>query len=183
MKQEGAEVAMKLLETGLVAAIIIAGTACGASTQRTSSTVARGASCNQLQNLDQQVAQLYDTSRVKHAEPIYTERFLARAIQPRELVGAELFVNAEPGVSQPYLERVLSCHAAQASSNRPNDPLSTENISNLAVRVQGGQFVIAVTGADRQASQQIWQKAQALLKSGGHIEVQQLSAADSKTAL
>jgi len=169
---------MKLLKSGMVAAVIVTGAACGATTQQASSTVARGASCNQVQNLDQQVAQVYDLARVRHAEPLYTQRFLARAIQPREVIGAELYVDAEAGVSQPYLERVLSCHAAGTSAANPNDPLRAQNIRDLDVRVQGRQFVIAVHGADRNAGREIWQKAQALLQSGGSVEVQQLSAAD-----
>ena len=168
---------MKFLKSGLVAAVIFTGAACGATTQQASSTVARGAACNQVQNLDQQVAQVYDLARVRHAEPLYTQRFLARAIQPREVTGAELYVDAEAGVSQPYLERVLSCHAAGSSTAHPNDPLRVQNVRDVDVRVQGHHFVIAVQGADRNAGREIWQKAQALLQ-GGSVEVQQLSAAD-----
>lgn len=169
---------MKLLKSGLVAAVIVTGAACGASTQQASSTVARGASCSQLQNLDQQVAQVYDLAKVRHAQPLYTQRFVARAIQPREVSGAELYVDAEAGVSQPYLERVLSCHAAGSSAAHPNDPLRARNVRDVDVRAQGHHFVIAVQGADRSAGREIWQKAQALLQSGGNVEVQQLSAAD-----
>jgi hypothetical protein len=171
---------MKLLETSLVAAVIALGAACGASTQQASSTVARGASCDRVENLDQQVAQVYDLARVRHAAPIYTQRFLARAIQPREVIGAELYVNAEAGVSQPYLERVLSCHAAGASAAHPNDPLRAQNIRDLDVRVQGHQFVISVMGADRNAGREIWQKARALTQPGS-VEVQQLSAGSTAT--
>ena len=169
---------MNLLKSGLVAAVIVTGAACGATTQQASSTVARGASCDQVQNLEQQVAQVYDLARVRHAEPLYTQRFVARAIQPREVSGAELYVDAEAGVSQPYLERVLSCHAAGSSAAHPNDPLRAQNVRDVDVRVQGKHFVIAVHGADRHAGREIWQKAQALLQGGGNVEVQQLSAAD-----
>lgn len=169
---------MNLLKSGLVAAVIVTGAACGAATQQASSTVARGASCNEMQNLNQEVAQVYDLARVRHAEPLYTQRFLARAIQPREVIGAELYVDAQAGVSQPYLERVLSCHAAGTSAAHPNDPLRGQNVRDVDVRVQGHHFVIAVQGADRNAGREIWQKAQALLQRGGNVEVQQLSAAD-----
>ena len=168
---------MKLLKSGLVAAVIVTGAACGATTQQASSTVARGAACNQMQDLDRQVAQVYDLAKVRHAAPIYTQRFVARAIQPREVTGAELYVDAEPGVSQPYLERVLSCHAAGTSVAHPNDPLRAHNVRDVDVRAQGHQYVIAVHGADRNAGREIWQKAQALLQEDGSVEVQQLSAA------
>ena len=171
---------MKWLETGLVAAIIVTGAACGASTQQASTTVARGASCERVENLEQQVARVYNLAHVRDAQPLYTQRFLARAIQPRELIGAELYVDAEPGVNQPYLQRLLSCHAAASGVAHPNDPLRAANVRSLDVRVQGHQFVIAVTGANREAGREIWQKSQALLQSGGSVEVQQLSAA--KTA-
>lgn len=171
---------MKLLETGLLAAIILTGAACAASTQQqASTTVAQGAACDRVENLEHQVARVYKLAHVRDAQPLYTQRFLARAIQPREVIGAELYVDAEPGVNQPYLQRVLSCHAAASSTAHPNDPLRTQNVRALDVRMQGHQFVIAVTGADRQAGREIWQKSQALLQSGGNVQVQQLSAAES----
>lgn len=170
---------MQWMKSGLVAAVVMTGAACGATTQQSASTVARGASCSQVENLDQQVAQVYDVARVKNAKPIYTQRFVARAIQPRELTGAELYIDAQPGVSQPYLERVLSCHAAGSSVAHPNDPLRASNVRDVDVRVQGSQFVVAVHGADKQSGREIWKKAKALLQGGGNVEVQQLSAANT----
>lgn len=176
---------MKLLETGLTAAIILTGAACGAAStqQAANTTVGLGASCERVENLEQQVARVYNLAHVRDAQPLYTQRFLARAIQPREVVGAELYVDAEHGISQAYLQRVLSCHAAASSTAHPNDPLRTQNVRGLDVRVQGHQFVIAVTGADREAGREIWQKSQALLQSGGQVEVQQLSAAKAEPKL
>ena len=175
---------MKWLGTGMLALCMVSGAACGAGAHSVNATtVASGASCNRVANLEQQVSQIYDTARVRHAAPLYTTRFVARAIQPRELIGAELYVDAEPGMNQPYMERVLSCYAAAGSFAHPNDPLAAANIRDLDVRVQGHQYVISVTGADRHAGKEIWQRAAALLESGGRIEVQQLSAADSTPAM
>lgn len=175
---------MKLLETGLAAAMVLAGAACGASTQQASNTtVARGASCERVADLEQQVARVYNVAQVRDAQPLYTQRFLARAIQPREVAGAELYVNAEQGVTQAYLERVLTCHAAGSGAAHPNDPLRAQNVRDVDVRVQGHQYVIAVRGADRHAGEEIWQKSQALLQSRGQVEVQQLSAADAPKSL
>lgn len=165
-------------ETGLAAAIILTGAACGASNQQASTTtLVQGASCERISDLDQQVARFYKLAHVRDAQPLYTQRFLARAIQPRELIGAELYVDAEPGMNQPYLQRVLSCHAAGSGKALPHDPLRAQNVRALDVRAQGHQFVIAVTGANREAGREIWQKSQALMEAAGTVEVQQLSAA------
>jgi hypothetical protein len=178
-QKQSLEMNMKLLETGLLAATILTGAACGASTQQAgATTVARGAACERVENLEQQVARVYNLAHVRDAQPLYTQRFLARAIQPREVIGAELYVDAQPGVNQPYLQRLLSCHAAASSTAHPNDPLRADNVRAVDVRVQGHHYVIAVTGANRRAGQQIWEKSQALLQSGSHVEVQQLSAAE-----
>lgn len=161
----------------------LAATGC-AATQHPATTVAATASCERIADLEQQVARVYDADRVRHVAPVYRSKFLARAIQPRYIAGAELYLDAEPGVTQPYLQRMLSCHAAGDSAAHPNDPLRAANVEAVNVRVQGHRFVVAVTGADAQAGKQIWQRAEALRTPAARVEVQQLSAAtQSATAL
>lgn len=104
--------------------------------------------------------EIYSVSKIRHASPLYAERFVARAIQPRVLVGAKLFLDAEPGLTQPYLERVLSC---RARAEDPLDPLRVQNADEVSVGVQGPYFVIYARGADRASAREIWRRAQALI--------------------
>lgn len=171
-----------VLESGLLAALTLTGVACGAGTQQASTTVPAGAACQRLPDLQEQVAQVYDVGRVRQVAPLYRTQFLARAIQPRYIAGAELHLDAERGVSQPYLQRVLACHVALSEGAHPADPLSAPNIQNVTVRAEGHRFVVTITGADRQAGKLIWQKARALTQPTGHVEVEQLSAAKSSDA-
>lgn len=172
---------MNTLKVALTAAIVMTGASC-AGAQHTARALPELSACRGLSDLDQRVAQVYDVARVRRVSPIYRKHFLARAIQPRYLHGAELYVDAEAGVSQPYMQRVLSCYAEARSGGHPNDPLSAEHVESVNVRTQGSHYVIAVTSSDRHAAKQIWQRARGLVQPRSHVEVQQLSEGASHSA-
>ena len=122
---------------------------------------------------------------VKKVETLYRTEFRARAIQPRFVSGAALHVPAQPGISAAYLERALSCHAAQTASNdgRPN-PLRVAGVEKVQVRESGAMMRVAITSHDTNAAKEIVKQAKALQNAQGDVSVQQLSAAvGQRTAL
>jgi hypothetical protein len=145
-----------MMKSLLVAAALLAG-AC--ATAPRPAVVSQAATCDEVP-----IDEIYDPERIRYVAPLYRLHFVARAIQSRALAGAELYVDAAAGVSQAYLERVLSCHIADtASTAHPHDPLRGLAIQDVDVRTQGPYYVITVQGADRAAGRQIWAKAEALM--------------------
>ncbi len=116
-------------------------------------------------------------ANVTKVETLYRTEFRARAIQPRFISGAALHVPAQPGVSAAYLERALSCHAAQTASHdgRP-DPLRVAGVEQVQVRETGAMMRVAITSRDTEAAKQIVKQAEALQNARGEVSVQQLSA-------
>jgi hypothetical protein len=112
--------------------------------------------------------------KITRVEPRYRQEFLARAIQPRYVAGANLYVPAEQGVSRAYLQRVLTCHAASGSSSLQSDPLRANGVVKVDVFEAGPAMRIAVIGRDRHAGADIWQRAVALQDQQGSVSVQQL---------
>ncbi|MET0340991.1 MAG: hypothetical protein ABW252_08310 [Polyangiales bacterium] len=151
---------------------------CGASAQRAPQQVA-GVQCGGITDAGGQATALYEPSNVERVEPIYRTEHIARAVQPRYISGARIYVPAQQGQTQAYLERVLSCHAAAKSDGHPNDPLRVANVRDIDVETRGARFVIDVQGADRTAGKEIWQRARALRDPSANVEVRQLSAADA----
>lgn len=149
---------------------------CGVAAQTRANTQIAGAQCGAISDLDQQVAALYAPGNVDRVEPMYRTQFVARAVQPRFVSGAKLYVPAQQGMSQGYLERVLSCHAASQSASHPNDPLRVANVRDVDVQARGQRFVIQIEGADRKAGGEIYQRARALRAPASQVEVRQLSA-------
>lgn len=123
------------------------------------------------------VAQLYAPGTVQNVKPLYRREFRARAIQPVFVSGAELQIPAQAGMTDAYLERVLSCHAARsgAASEHAVDPLRVHGVENVDVRSKGPMTSISITSTDRAAAKQILQHARSLGESGT-VSVQQLSA-------
>lgn len=161
-----------------IGAAVLAG-GCGAAAQANAKTQVAGVQCSGLQDVDRQVAALYAPGNVQHVEPTYRTEFLARAIQPRYVSGAKLHVPAQQGMTQGYLERVLTCHAAAQNALHPNDPLLAQNVRDVDVQTRGQRFVIQIEGADRASGKEILQRARALQDSATRVEVRQLSDATS----
>lgn len=152
-----------------------------AGAQRAPQQVA-GVQCGGIPDAERQALALYEPGNVERVEPIYRTEHIARAVQPRYVSGARLYVPAQQGQTQAYLERVLSCHAAGKGSAHPNDPLTVANVRDIDVATRGARFVIEVEGANRTAGKEIWQRARALHDTSANVEVRQLSAADAAGA-
>jgi hypothetical protein len=140
-----------------------------------------GANCAGVTDVERQVAALYAPGNIDRVEPVYRDEWKARAIQLHYVAGAKLYVAAPAGVSDAYLDRVLSCHAAAASSTAANDPLRAAAVKDVRVSTLGQHFVIHVEGVDREAGQAILQHAEALRDQSARVEVRQLSMSSAST--
>lgn len=160
--------------TALSLAAALAG--CGASVQQQNPRIAAN-SCAGLEG-SRVASELYGNGKVARVEPIRRQVFLARAIQPTMTYGAHLYVPAEAGMHEAYLERVLTCHAAQpgGAGQLANDPLRVPGVDRVAVAAQGGLMRISVEGRDARAGEAIWKSARSL---HGDVSVEQLAANDA----
>ncbi len=140
------------------------------------------AQCGSLSATDREFAQNEALPRVERVEPYKQRDLRTRATQQLEYTaGAKLYIPAQKGWSSPYLERVLSCHAAQNQSG--NDPFQVAGVSDVDVETRGGRYVITIAGASREAGRQIWQQAEALHDRNSSVEVRQLSENDTTHAM
>ena len=162
----------------------LAAVGCGAANQThaTARAAVTGASCAGLTDVERQVADLYSAGNLDRVEPVFRDEWKARAIQLRYVAGAKLYVTAPAGVSEAYLDRVLSCHASAGSSVHPNDPLQGAALKTISVSALGQRFVIRVEGVDRAAGQTIWQHAEALRDQSTRVEVRQLSESTGRSS-
>jgi hypothetical protein len=122
------------------------------------------------------VRELLAPGNIQSVEPIHTTQFLARAIQPTYVSGANLYVLAQPGLNEAYVERVLTCHAASGTAVSAHDPLLAEGVTDVDVSAQGPTLRIAILGANRAAGKDILRRARALQQLRGEVSVEQLSA-------
>lgn len=158
-------------------ALVATQVACSSTTQEP--RMAQGVSCGDIEADTPAVAQLYSPGTVYRAEPMKKKIFKARANQPVRTMGASIYVKSEPDLNAPYLQRALSCHAAHGSSAHPNDPLhpQTGQIDRISVRDGRLGYVVEVTSDDPRVGEEIWKRAEALSRTGGSVQVQQVSAA------
>lgn len=162
--------------------LALAAGGCATAASPGAKTQLAGAQCSTLSNADQHIAALYAPGHVDRVEPVYRTQFFARSTVVRYVSGAKLYVPAQEGVTQAYLERVLTCHAASSASQHENDPLRVANVRDVDVASQGQRFVIQIEGADRASGKTIFERAQALHRPSGSVEVRQLSAAPTSGA-
>lgn len=160
---------------GVCLALAVGG--CGASSQTQASSQLAGVQCASLADVDRQVAEILAPANIDRVEPVYRTEFLARAIQNRYVVGADVHVPAQQGMSQGYVERVLTCHAAAHADGQSNDPLTVANLRDVDVTPRGQRFVIRIEGSDRASGKAVYERARALHERSTNVEVRQLSAA------
>lgn len=132
---------------------------------------------------DPAISALYSRAKVQHVAPVYRQEFVARAIQPRYVAGTELYVAAEAGLHPAYVERALTCRAAQGAGHDPNDPLLARGVADVDVSARGPSLRIAITGVDRASGNEIWRRASELAAPRGDVAVEQLAAQDSRPQL
>ena len=167
---------MRTMTTTLMTlAAALAVTACGAATQQRPTQVATSG-CDGLGDVGATVASVYAAGNIEEVKPIYRKEFLARALQPRYVAGAALYVPAQEGMHGAYLQRVLSCHAVGAGDHAA-DPLRVEGVRRVDVREQGARMRIAISGEGRAAGKAILARARALQTQTSSVSVEQLSAA------
>jgi hypothetical protein len=169
---------MKKLGAFMVAGSICAAVGCASAGGPQANTQIASAHCVGLEDVHRQVADMYRADRVEYVKPLYREVFVARAVQRKYVAGAELYLRPQQGWSAPYLDRVLSCHAGSEASVHPNDPLRVFNFERVVVRARGPHFIVTITGVDREAGEEIYQRARALRDPSSQVEVRQLSAHD-----
>jgi len=76
------------------------------------------------------------------------------------VVGAEIVLRAEPGVTPESLERRARCHAAEVAG-REHDPLAVPDVA-VRVRPASGAFALQITSKDPAAAHEILSRAQRL---------------------
>ena len=156
--------------------LLLAG--CNASSQQAPRAVASASGCEDVAQGNEMLARFYEPGAVVGAEPIKERTFKARAIQPVQTMGAQLHVRAEPGMTAPYLERVLACHVASGKAMHPNDPLKAGDgmIASLGVSERSRGFAVNVVAATPEAGREIWRRAEAFARTGGSVDVEQLAS-------
>jgi len=101
-------------------------------------------------------------AQIYEAEPIKKKPPRVKAILPKQILGAKMYLNAEKGVTKEYLHRAAMCHMKANTPAYEHDPLRVDGIKSLQVYPAGGAFIIALTGEDRSAGKQIWERAETL---------------------
>jgi hypothetical protein len=152
------------------AGLALATGGCGAAAQQ---HVTRGSEL-QCARVTDPVASQFLVGNTVRAEPIHQHRTYAGGPQADHVVGAKLYVPAEAGQSEAYLERVMSCRleSGQAEAHS-NDPLGVQGVRHVAVHSAGSSFVVSIVGSDAQSGEAIWQRARAL---AGQVGVQQVAS-------
>lgn len=141
-------------------------------------SVAATSACAGLPNAQAEAVSLYQPGVMYAASPVEEKVFIARAIQPVRTFGADVYVRAQKGMTEQYLERVLSCHTASGVAAHPNDPLhpSEGRIAELSVRSAGDSLAIRIIGDSPSTGQEILQRARSVTSSGAEVTVEQLAS-------
>lgn len=164
---------MKSLLVPIALAATLGG--CAAQTAQRPSQLAL-ADCAKM-NAELAASALYAPGKVMSVQPLYRQEFLARAIQPRYVSGATMYVPAENGVTRAYLQRALTCHAASTVSVHGSDPLRVAGVTAVSVSEAGSAMRISIEGEDRAAGKAIYERARTLQQQSGEVSVEQISAA------
>lgn len=153
------------------------------SIQTKPTTVAQGASCGTLAEGDQLLGMLYAPGAIYSAKPIEKRIFKARANQPIRTMGATLYIKALPEMNAPYVQRLLSCHAASPENAHPNDPIhpSSGPIASLDVREAKHGFAVEVMANDPKVGEEIWKRAESLANYKGAVPNKQAGASRPNT--
>jgi hypothetical protein len=170
---------MSTQRTILVAGFVLAA-GCASTQASRPSTQLAASHCGDLTERDARTASTLAAHNVERVEAIHATRYFNGQDHALHVTGANVYVAAAPGVSDAYLERVLSCYAA-AGAGQPSgtDPLRVAGVSEVRVRSHGPSFEIAITGRDREAGEQILQQARALERSGGEVQIRQIAQSPS----
>jgi len=162
---------------------LLAGTGCATTSQQTASQKIVGTRCASISDLDQRVQQLLAASNIERVTPAYHEVPHFDGPRPLYVDGAEIYIPAEPGINEAFLERALSCYAAAGSGGADaHHPLRAAGIRSISARESGQTFRVTIRGVDRKAGEDIWKRSQALRNASGTIEIRQLSSASTRAS-
>jgi hypothetical protein len=114
--------------------------------------------CDALPEAEQSASLFGDTLAVADTRPVIVRR--GKQMDHRTL-GADVYVEAERGLTAPYLHRVARCQIARyeadlAESER--DPLAVAG-AQVEVRPRGPGFVLRITAEARSAGRAIAERA------------------------
>jgi hypothetical protein len=135
--------------------------------------VAAGAGCRSLGDASQTVATALSPEAVYGADRVDVDRAISvTGTQP----GSVVYLRATPGMSQEYLERVLSCHAAYGHAVGPSDPFHPQggNVARVQVASAGAGYAVRVVGENRRTDDEIWRRARDLAYST--VQAEQLAS-------
>jgi hypothetical protein len=162
---------------------MLAAAGCATTSQQLASERVTGTRCESITNLDQRVQQLLAASNIERVTPAYLEVPHFDGPKPLYVEGAEIYIPAEAGINEAYLERALSCYAAASSaSDQSQHPLRADGIRSISARESGQTFRVSIRGVDRKAGQEIWKRTQALRNTSGTIEIRQLGSAPAQSS-
>lgn len=167
------------MKTFIIAAAIALGAVACANTATSQTNTASGGqlACSELPAESAQLRNLVLTpGATNSAKPVTETRVIARAHQPTVVVGAEVSLPAPQGVTQQYLERVLTCHAASTAQAHAADPFhpSVGQVTDVAIRSNGGTFAIQIRGENPATGREILARAQALTTPAADVTVEQV---------
>lgn len=169
---------MKSLSRVSLVLVALSAAACGVSEPERSKVAAQA--CGTLGDPAKATAPFYETGNVYAARPVSRVVSRTRAFENRQLVGAELYMHATPGMTAEYLQRALSCHASGTSDAHPNDPLRPRgHVDEVGVRSTGAGFTVVVTSNDTTTAKEIWQRSQAFAGEAASVDVRQLPDAQA----
>lgn len=99
--------------------------------------------------------------RVTKVQPLrVTERY-GRGSSER-LVGAQVFVQAEPGLTAQWLQLTIQRHMAQMSGSGMKDCALDAKDVRVSVESAGAGFAVKITGKDATQAKEILRRAQLL---------------------
>lgn len=156
---------------------------CATTSHQTASHQVAGTRCASLSDLDERVHQLLAASNIERVTPAYHEVPHFDGPKPLYVEGAEIYIPAEQGLNEAYVERALSCYAASASgTGQAHHPLRADGIRSISAREAGQALRVTIRGVDRKAGEEIWKRTQALRNPAGTIEIRQLSSTSARTS-
>jgi hypothetical protein len=139
--------------------------------------VAESAGCRSLGDASQTVASVLSPDVVYGAHRADVDRRVSvTGTQP----GSVLYLRATPGMSQEYLERVLSCHAAYGRAVNASDPFHPQsgNVADVQVASSGASYAVRVVGENQRTDEEIWHRARDLAYST--VRAEQLASVASR---
>jgi hypothetical protein len=106
---------------------------------------------------------IFKEHRVTKVQPLHVTERYGRGSSER-LAGAEVFVQAEPGLTAEWLQLSIQRHMARmGSAGMPNCALDAKDV-RVSVESAGAGFAVKITGKDTTQAKEILRRAQLLVQ-------------------